>query len=558
MSDPKNLTPDLAVTGQLHPEDMPAIAEAGFHSVINTRPDREADNQPAGAELEKAAAEAGLAYFSLPVTPDNISDAQALRFAALRERIRGPVLSFCDSGGRCAALWALSESHRLDPQTIEQTASRAGYDLSPLRQRLQDRWARGPAGKEDNRHSPAHTWDVLIVGGGAGGLAAAASLLKRRPSLNLAVVEPRDTHYYQPAWTLVGGGAFRLADTARPMASVMPRGAKWIRGSVAAFNPDHQRVILEDGERLAYRSLVVAPGLILDLDAVDGLRESLGHQGVTSNYLFDYAPYTWECVQNLKRGRALFTQPPMPIKCAGAPQKAMYLSCHYWERQGVLGGIDVNFHNAGGALFGVADFVPPLMEYVERYNAHLHFNSNLKAVDAGARKAWFVDTDADGGQSEREERFDLLHVTPPQKAPAFVADSPLANQAGWVDADAASLQHPRYPNVFTLGDASGTGNAKTAAAVRKQAPVLAQNLLAVLDGKALKARYDGYGACPLTVENGKVVLAEFGYQGALQPTFPLDPTKARKLYWLLKTKAMPRIYFDLMLKGHEWLTGTRA
>ena len=339
------------------------------------------------------------------------------------------------------------------------------------------------------------------------------------------------------------------------MASVMPRGVKWIQSRVEAFVPEQNQVVLDDGGRVSYRMLVAAPGLELHLDGVEGLRDGLGRNGVTSNYLFEYAPYTWQCVRDLRQGRALFTQPPMPIKCAGAPQKALYLSCDHWRRQHRLSNIDVRFHNAGGVLFGVETFVPPLMEYMRRYQVGLNFNSTLKAVDAGARKAWFVDTDADGNRQEREEAFDMLHVTPPQRAPRCVRDSALANDAGWLDADPDTLRHNRFENVFAIGDASGTGNAKTAAAVRKQAPVVAVNLLATLDGKPMSGRYQGYGACPLTVEKGKVILAEFGYQGALQPSFPLDPTKARSSYWWLKSKAMPRIYFDLMLKGREWLTG---
>ncbi|MDX1803906.1 MAG: FAD/NAD(P)-binding oxidoreductase [Alcanivorax sp.] len=396
-------------------------------------------------------------------------------------------------------------------------------------------------------------WDVVIVGGGAAGVASAASLLKRRPGLSVAIVEPSDRHYYQPAWTLVGAGCFNQADTCRATASLIPSGAKWIRSRVTELDPAHQRVGLDDGQSLHYRGLIVAPGLELNLGAIEGLESTLGNNGVTSNYIYELAPYTWQCVRELKGGRALFTQPPMPIKCAGAPQKAMYLSCNYWEKQGCLKDIDVHFHNAGAALFGVADFVPPLMRYVERYNAHLNFNSQLIAVDGSQRQAVFRDTDSEGNSHERREHFDLLHVVPPQRAPRFVRDSELANEAGWVAVDEASLQHPQYPTVFSLGDACGASNAKTAAAVRKQAPVVAENLIAALDDKPLTARYEGYGACPLTVEKGKVVLAEFGYQGKLQPSFPLDPTVPRRSMWWLKATAMPHIYFELMLKGREWL-----
>ena len=396
-------------------------------------------------------------------------------------------------------------------------------------------------------------WDVVIVGGGAAGIAAAASLLKRKPSLSLAIVEPSDRHYYQPAWTLVGGGCFNPADTCRSTASLIPANAKWIRSRVTTLLPQHNQVGLENGQHLSYRSLVVAPGLELDWAAIEGLEDTLGKNGVTSNYRYDLAPYTWECVQSLKQGRALFTQPAMPIKCAGAPQKAMYLSCHHWEEQGCLNDIDVQFHNTGGVLFGVADFVPPLMEYVKRYRATLNFTSTLIAVDGPAKTATFRDTAEDGTTTERTEAFDMLHVVPPQRSPAFISNSELANAGGWVAVDEATLQHPHYRNVFSLGDACGASNAKTAAAVRKQAPVVAENLLAFLASQPMSARYLGYGACPLTVEKGKVVLAEFGYGGQLQPSFPLNPAVPRHSMWWLKRYAMPRIYFDLMLKGHEWL-----
>ena len=393
--------------------------------------------------------------------------------------------------------------------------------------------------------------NVVIVGGGAGGISAASSLLKRESNVNVSIVEPSETHKYQPGWTLVGGGVFDQRDGLRPMADVMPNRAEWVRQSVAGFEPRTNTVILEDGARLRYDALIVSPGIELGWDDVEGLSESLGRNGVTSNYDIQHAPYTWELVSGLREGRALFTQPPMPIKCAGAPQKAMYLSCYEWEQKGHLDNIEVGFHNAGGALFGVADYVPALEGYVSRYGIDLNFNQNLVAVDGEARKAWF---DVDG--ERRAVEFDLLHVCPPQRAPAFVAHSPLADAGGWIEVDQSTLQHKRFENVFGLGDAISAPNAKTAAAVRKQAPVVAINVLRVLNGRAPGAAYDGYGSCPLTVERGKVVLAEFGYGGKLLPSFPTwlnDGKTATSLAWRLKAKWLPGIYFDLMLKGREWL-----
>lgn len=550
----KRLTPFIAVAAQLQPADMGTLAAAGFRCVINNRPDGEGEGQPLSSEMAAAAHASGLDYHHLPVIPGQISDDQVNAFSALLTQVRGPVLAFCRTGTRSTSLWALSEARHLDPQVLLETARGAGYDLSGLSPRLQQQWQQDtrPSAAPES-FSPTPRYDVLVVGGGAAGCAVTSSLLRRDPALRIAIIEPREQHYYQPGWTLVGAGVFDRARTERPMQQCIPKGAQWVHAAVAAFEPEQQRVVLEDGNRLGYRALIVCPGLSLHWDGVEGLRETLGKHGVTSNYQFELAPYTWQLVQNLRGGKAIFSQPPMPIKCAGAPQKAMYLSCDWWQRQGVLKNIEVDFCSAGAVLFGVADFVPPLMQYVERYGAQLNFNTNLIRVDGPAQKAWFRQVDADGKASEVEKSFDMLHAVPPQRAPQFIRDSALANADGWLEADHETLRHPRYGNVFSLGDVCAAPNAKTAAAVRKQAPVVAENVISVLAGKGPRALYDGYGSCPLTVERGKVVLAEFGYGGKLLPTFPLDPRVPRRLAWTLKASLMPSIYFDMMLRGHEWL-----
>lgn len=395
--------------------------------------------------------------------------------------------------------------------------------------------------------------DVVIVGGGSGGIAAATSLLKRQRKLSITVIEPSEEHFYQPAWTLVGAGEFLQARSVKPMAACIPKGVEWLKGAVDSFEPEKNQIVLKDGRVVEYRNLVVAPGLQLNWKAIRGLEATLGKNGVTSNYRYDLAPYTWELVKNLRMGRAIFTQPPMPIKCAGAPQKAMYLSCSEWEKQGLLTGIEVEMHNAGGVLFGVADFVPALMKYVERYRAKLNFNSTLIEVDGPGKKAWFNVKDAEGNVTRVEKSFDMLHVVPPQSAPDFVKQSPLANADGWLEVDQTTLQHVRYPNVFGVGDVLSSPNAKTVAAARQQVVILARNLLAQRAGKRLPAVYDGYGACPLTVEKGKIVLAEFGFGGKLLPTFPLNPLVPRYVAWVLKKTILPWVYWHLMLKGREWL-----
>ena len=560
------LTPFISVSPQLNVPDLGIVAAQGFKSIISNRPDGEAEDQPSAADIAETAHRNGLDFRHLPVVAGKVTDDNVADFQDALAELRGPVLAFCRTGTRSATLWALSEAHHLAPNAIAETAAAAGYDLEALRPRLEVRWRAGTMAAESTGNvvpiqqgSPTKTYDVLIVGGGAAGITTAASLLKRRPSLSVAIIEPSDKHYYQPGWTLVGGGVFDRAKTERSMASVIPNGVNWIHAAVTAFEPNRNEVVLEDGERVPYRTLVVAPGIKLDWSAVEGLKETLGRNGVTSNYLFEMAPYTWELIQAMRRGRALFTQPPMPIKCAGAPQKAMYLACDHWRRRGVLDHIEVEFNTATPVLFGVADFVPSLMRYVEKYGIQLGYTENLKTIDGPAKKAWFDVTNEAGKTKTVEKSFDMIHVCPPQCAPDFIRESPLADAAGWIEVSPETLQHVRHGNIFGLGDGCSAPNAKTAAAVRKQAPIVAENVLSALDGSGPRSIYDGYGSCPLTVERGKIVLAEFGYGGKLLPTFPfINAKKPSRLAWLLKEKLLPPIYWDLMLKGHEWLaTPTR-
>jgi sulfide:quinone oxidoreductase len=551
----RNLAEKLSVSSQLTPPDLTAAAHQGIRSIINNRPDAEASDQPTSAEIEAATTALGLGYRHIPVVPGQIHDEDIANFSVALAELEAPVLAFCRTGTRSASLWALSAPAEVASSDLLAAARAAGYDLDALKPRLDTRRqaATHSAGRP---RAAAQRHDVVIIGGGAAGLATAASLLRRRPGLDIAVIEPADRHFYQPGWTLVGCGVFSANDTMRPMASIMPKGVRWQRSAVEAFEPEHDRIVLADGTRLAYRVLVAAPGLKLNWGAIPGLEEALGKNGVTSNYRFDLAPYTWELVQKLGRGTALFTQPPMPIKCAGAPQKAMYLSCDHWRRADRIGDIDVEFHIAGDVLFGVKEYVPALMHYIERYGIDLKFESNLVGVNGPAREATFAMKRPNGSLQEVTRRFDLLHVCPPQTAPDFVRSSPLAGDAGWIEVDHQTLRHTRLENVFSLGDVCSAPNTKTAAAARRQAPIVAENVLAVLASNEPRAIYDGYGSCPLTVERGRIVLAEFGYGGKLLPTFPkwvIDGTRPSRLAWLLKERILPLVYWQGMLKGREWL-----
>jgi sulfide:quinone oxidoreductase len=387
-------------------------------------------------------------------------------------------------------------------------------------------------------------YQVVIVGGGTAGISVAARLLDRADPPSVAIIDPAQHHYYQPIWTLVGGGVVPREVSERSMASVIPRGATWIRERVASFAPSDNSVTTAKGTAITYDQLVVAPGIQLDWDKVDGLRDALGHDGVCSNYTYDQVPYTWELIRNFTGGNAVFTFPSGPIKCAGAPQKIMYLAEHAFRRSRVRKDTEVIFASAAAAIFGVPKYREALEKVIAEKEIDARYHHNLVAIDGKAKEATF---EVDG--KRRKIEYEMIHVTPPQSAPDFVKKSPLANSDGWVDVDRHTMQHNAFSNVFSLGDASSLPCSKTGAAIRKQAPILVENILAAREGRELTGSYDGYASCPVVTGYGKVLLAEFGYDGVVMESFPFDQAQPRYSMWALKLHALPALYWNGMLRG---------
>ncbi|OIJ92661.1 NAD(P)/FAD-dependent oxidoreductase [Streptomyces colonosanans] len=390
---------------------------------------------------------------------------------------------------------------------------------------------------------------VAVIGGGSAGISVAARL-RRAGVTDITLVEPSDTHWYQPLWTLVGGGQASLRSTRRSEASVIPDGVRWIRRHALAVDPDARTVTLSGGDELAYEHLVMAPGLQLDWDAVPGLAKAVGHDRVSSNYAPEYAPRTWDLIKRMRSGTAVFTHPATPLKCGGAPQKIAYLAADYWRKQKVLDRIRIILVLPDPTLFKVPEWARTLEQVTARYGIEVRLRSEMTAVDGDRREV--VLTDHANG-TEETVHYDLLHAVPPQSAPDWVKDSPLADPAnplGFVAADKHTLQHPQYPNVFALGDVANLPTSKTGAAVRKQAPVVAANLLDAMKGKTPTRRYDGYTSCPLVTARDRMLLAEFDYDLKPSPTFPLINTfKERRDMWVFKRYVLPPVYWHGMLTG---------
>lgn len=397
-------------------------------------------------------------------------------------------------------------------------------------------------------HMKTH-YQILIIGGGNAGISVAAQLLLKDKKLDIAIIDPSDSHYYQPAWTLVGGGAFDISKTKRSEASVIPQGANWIQQSVTTFFPEENSIVLADDRKLSYDILVVAPGIQLNWTEIKGLQETLGSNNVCSNYSFKTAPYTFEVIKKFKKGKAIFHNPHTPVKCGGAPHKIMYLAADYFRKNNILNEVDIEYWSGAGKLFAVPKYEKTLLKVCERSSIQLNFMVKLTEIDGENKIAKFTGFGEHNKDQHFDVAFDMIHVTPPQSAPDFIRNSVLANGGGWLDVDKHTLRNPKFSNIFSLGDASGLPTSKTGAAIRKQAPVVVENILATIRNAQLTASYGGYTSCPLVTGYGKLVLAEFDYNNEPLETFPFDQSKERWSMYQLKCKVLPWLYWNKILTG---------
>ncbi|MBH0329074.1 pyridine nucleotide-disulfide oxidoreductase [Brevibacillus brevis] len=391
-------------------------------------------------------------------------------------------------------------------------------------------------------------YTVVIVGAGSAGISVAARLVRASKRLmgQVAIIDPASKHYYQPLWTLVGGGAAKKEESERDLSSLIPTGVDWICDAVTMFQPEQHTLSTKQGAVFSYDYLVIAAGLQLDWEGVKGLKDAVGKNGVCSNYAYQTVESTWEAIRSFKGGTAIFTHPNSPVKCGGAPQKIMYLADDYFRKLHVRNDSAIIFASAKGSIFDVPTYATTLNKVIRRKNIETRYKHNLLEVRADTKEAVFENLDT---KEQVVWKYDMLHVTPPMKAPDFIANSALADTGGWVDVDPFTLLHKRFPTIFGIGDCTNLPTSKTGAAIRKQAPVVEKNLLALINGNPLAAKYDGYTSCPLVTGYNKLVLAEFDYNLKPCETFPFDQSKERFSMYLMKKELLPILYWNGMLKG---------
>ncbi|XP_045616214.2 sulfide:quinone oxidoreductase, mitochondrial isoform X2 [Procambarus clarkii] len=393
------------------------------------------------------------------------------------------------------------------------------------------------------------SYQLVVVGGGAGGCSTAAKFSSKLGKGKVAVIEPADVHYYQPMWTLVGGGMKKLEDSKKSMSKVLPKKAEWIKQRVVSFDPSNNKVMTDDGCEVGYEYLVVAVGLQLNYHQIKGLPDAFETPGVCSNYSPLYVNKTLKSLESFREGNAIFSFPATPIKCAGAPQKAMYISEEYFRKHGKRDKANIIYNTSLPVIFGVKKYADALWEIVKERNITVNLRQNLIEVKPDSKEAVFQNLDKPDELTTFQ--YEMLHVTPPMSTPDSLRNcDSLVDAAGYLNVNKGTLQHVEFPNVFGIGDCTNVPTSKTAAAVAGQCGVLRKNLSLVIAGKAPTSLYDGYTSCPLVTGYSKCIMAEFDMNGNPLETFPINQAKERRLMFHFKKDVLPDMYWLGLLNGY--------
>jgi sulfide:quinone oxidoreductase len=549
----KPINHTLSVSDQLVPTDMAAVAAAGFRSIICNRPDGEAADQPSFAVIEAAAEKAGLVAAYLPVTTQTLDADNGAAFGMLMAQLPKPVLAYCRSGARSTSLAELAA-----------VGAPAGEGDTGLSRRALMVGAGSVAaataaylaiGNRAQAQPVATKARIAIIGGGAAGLTTAAMLAARLTGGEITVYEPSELHSYQPGWTLVGAGVKAAGYTKLRTADFMPAGVKWVKQAVSEIDPDARTLTTADGVRHAYDYVAVCTGLTLRYDEIVGMsRDLIGKHGIMSVYGGEEAALaSFRALSEFaeKGGVGLFGRPATEMKCAGAPLKQTLLSDDHLRRKGIRDKARLIYNAHNQVLFSVPVVTARVEEIFKRQQIEIRRGHRLTAIDPGRKIATYATA-----AGNIEEKWDLINVIPPMRAPEFIRQSPLSWKTGnwvsegWMEVDRKTLRHVRYDNVFGIGDIAGVPKGKTAASVKWQVPVAVDHLVASIAGRTGTQVYDGYTSCPLITRIGSAMLVEFNYHDQLVPSFPLvDPLAEGWLPWVMKDVGLKPAY-AAMLRGH--------
>ncbi|MCX7707236.1 MAG: NAD(P)/FAD-dependent oxidoreductase [Anaerolineae bacterium] len=392
---------------------------------------------------------------------------------------------------------------------------------------------------------------LLVIGAGTAGTMVVNRLCRLLDCSDwkITIVDPHETHYYQPGFLFIPFGIYSRNDVVKPKRDFIPSPVEMIKAEAEVIEPDYNRVRLKDGRILNYDFLVIATGAQTRPDQTPGLQEHEWYRSIFDFYTIEGAVALARHLRTWQGGRLVVNVVENPIKCPVAPLEFLMLADWYFHEQGIRDRVELIYATPLPGAFTKPIASKHLGYILEEKNIKIVPEFMVEHVDPDAKKLVHYD--------ESEVEYDLLVTVPLNMGDELIARSGMGDALNFVPVDKHTFQSPQWPNVFVLGDAAAVPTSKAGSVAHFAVDCFAENFLRFVDGLEMKPTFDGHANCFIESGFGKGLLIDFNYD--VEPLPGRYPLPGIGPFTLLQESEMNHwgklmfrwIYWNILLKGLE-------
>jgi sulfide:quinone oxidoreductase len=371
---------------------------------------------------------------------------------------------------------------------------------------------------------------VIVLGGGVGGTLAANLISKKLGAEGtVTVIDPVGMHVYQPGFLYVALGQANGRWLAQDERHLLRDDVQMVIDRAVKVDPVQRTVVLARGETLAYDYLVVATGSRLARDEIPGLIE-----GAHDFYSLEGAIRLREALHSFTGGRIVMGVAGIPYKCPPAPVEFVFMLEEYLRKRGIRDKSTITLASPLNRAFTIEATSKVVQPILEQRGIELATFFNVEAVLPQKKLVTSIEGE--------ELPYDLLVLVPPHRGAQVIQDSGLGDERGWVPVSRATLQHEKFDNVFAIGDATNLPISKSGSTAHFEAPVVASQIAARMNGTTAKENYGGRVMCFLETGHSQATTIRFDYDHP-----PVSPKPS--LLWHYAKWVFNRVYWVTVPQG---------
>ncbi len=392
---------------------------------------------------------------------------------------------------------------------------------------------------------------LLILGAGTAGTIMVNKLagVLDRSEWQITIVDDSETHYYQPGFLFIPFGIYTLRDVVKPRRDFIPPGVEVVISGIERIEPEGHRVVLKNKAVLGYDYLIIATGCKIHPEETEGLIEEGWEKNKFEFYTARGAEMLRRFLKSWDGGRLVLNIAEVPIKCPVAPLEFLFLADSYFTELGIRDKVELHFVTPMPGAFTRPRASEILGDFLEKKNIRLTTDFSVARVDNERRVivSW----------EEEEIRYDVLVSIPVNMGDACIKRSGMGNEFNYVPTDKETLRARDFDNIFVIGDATNLSSSKAGSVAHFQSEILYENFLDHIDGRPMRAKFDGHANCFIESGGGKGMLIDFNYDVEPLPgKFPFPGIGPFSLLEETKMNHYGKIlfrwmYWHVLLRGLE-------